>query len=140
MTNHLFLLMSKSCNMKRLDFKSKILFDHFDFNIFTNCCMPVRAHTPHGMLRSRYFPQRSIFRSEQGSLFLSTRLRLLLALLLPLRCTHLVLYIHACTRKHTSTHSFSHSPPTHTHTQTVARSADVCPDLLPAQALLMPAC
>lgn len=98
--------------------------------------MPVRAHTQHGMQQRRYFPQISIFRSLQHTCALACTPYL--------SCsrsdTHTLFYTYTHARAYTQTPTLSPSLSLSPPTQTLVGFADVCPDLLPAEALLMPVC
>lgn len=107
------------CHMKKLDLRAKSYLTALVLISSTNCCMPVHAHTPHGMLQSGLFPQRSIFRSVQHTHFLcffwtpSLACTLYLSLLAPIRTLDLV---------HTHVHVGAHKHPPflylHSHTHT----------------------
>lgn len=92
----------------------KLRADFVDLMSSTNACMPGHAHTLSGTLQSIGFQHRSIYRSVQNTLWFCL--------------LHFGFLRWYCEHMHT-----------HTHT-TQAGFADVCPDLLPTQAILMPVC
>lgn len=100
----------------------------------TNDCMPVHVHHSHCVecCNALIMLKMSVLSSIQ----LTFLLMVLACSLLSLLWYTLEWYIH--THAHWSTQFFlSLSSPC---TQTIVGFADVCPDLLPAQALLMPVC
>lgn len=124
--------------MKKLNFASGFYLTALVLISLTNCCMPIRAHTLPGMLQSRDFQQRSIFRSVRRTLSLPQ-----LASVSCLHSTFLIpTPIHTLDFVHA--HAFTQAPALPfvrlPHTRRVVGFADVCPDLLPAQALFMPVC
>lgn len=124
---------------KSLIFVSGFLFDSFSFNIFDKLLHAhTCAHTAWNAAKQRFSTKIDFQIRAVHTHSASAGLCLLLALYLS--HSHSDTHTWFCTRAciHTSTRSSFRSPST--HTRRVAGFADVCPDLLPAQALLMPVC
>lgn len=135
--------MSSSCNRwKSSIFGEQIYFAVIGLNILDKLLHALHTHTYRvncckaDIFRKDRFS--SVHRTLSLSLLDSVSCLYSSPFLFTLQYTHLILYIYTCTGIHTDTHTFALLPPQ--HTQTVAGFADVCLDLLPAEALLMPVC